>query len=316
MRIGILGTSEIAFRRFLPALEKCDMFSFAGVASRDVKKTVSFIASFGGKAYVGYDALLCDESVDCVYIPLPPALHFEWAMKALEAGKHVLLEKPFTTTLSDSILLLNLGQDKDLALHENYMFQYHNQIDWIRNKLPDLGELRLIRLDFGFPFRGSGDFRYDKVLGGGALLDCGVYPLKLALFLLGDMTELLDAWSGYKQGFDVDIYGSATLRNADGLTAQVSFGMDNSYRCFLEIWGSLGRLYTNRIFTAPDSFTPTVYIETADGVSECILEADDCFAKSILHFARCVNDKTVREYNYTSILKQAEVVERFMEMVM
>ena len=313
MKIGIIGTSDIAFRRFLPALIKCGDFEYFGVASRNITNTKQFIDAFGSNGYDSYDALLSNTDVDCIYIPLPPALHYEWALKALEYGKHVLLEKPFTTSLTDTSHLIRMAQRNKLALHENYMFQYHSQLDWIHSKLPELGELRLIRLDFGFPFRGTDDFRYSNHLGGGALLDCGGYPLKLAVLLLGETVMLVDASLGYKPSYDVDLFGSATLRNDEGLTAQVSFGMDNSYRCSLDIWGSKGSLHTNRIFTAPDGFKPNIQIETSDGLTDYKLDADDCFMKSIGRFAQCICDDEQRENNYRAIIKQAEIIEKFKE---
>ena len=196
VKIGVLCPSEIAFRRFLPALQQSEGFEYVGVAVADAgewfgepsqeqvaaeqAKTQKFVESYGGKIFVGYGELLNDPGVEAVYIPLPPALHYEWAKKALLAGKNVLLEKPFCTSVQDTEELLNLAAERRLAVHENYMFVYHSQLAWIREHMAELGELRLIRIDFGFPFRGANDFRYNKELGGGALLDCGGYTLKLA----------------------------------------------------------------------------------------------------------------------------------------
>ena len=91
MKIGILGTADIAFRRFLPALQKCSEFLFAGIASRTLEKVQPFIDAFGGQAYKSYDALLADESIDAVYVPLPPALHYEWGKRVLLSGKHLFM---------------------------------------------------------------------------------------------------------------------------------------------------------------------------------------------------------------------------------
>ena len=109
MKIGILGTSEIAFRRFLPALSESKDFTYAGVASRTPEKGKSFQEQYGGEAYDGYEALLADESIEAVYVPLPPALHYEWGRKVLEAGKHLFLEKPSTTSTKDTKALLDLA---------------------------------------------------------------------------------------------------------------------------------------------------------------------------------------------------------------
>ena len=102
MKIGIIGAADIAFRRFLPALKKCPGIEYAGVASRAPEKANRFTEIYGGKEYSSYEAFLADESVDAVYLPLPPALHYEWGRKVLLAGFHLLMEKPFTTSLSET----------------------------------------------------------------------------------------------------------------------------------------------------------------------------------------------------------------------
>ena len=132
IRLGILGTSEIAFRRFLPALKKHSEFEYIGVASRNIEKTKLFVESYGGKGYSSYDELLQDKNIDAVYIPLPPALHFEWGKKALQAGKHILMEKPFCVNLQQTEELIELAKERNLAVHENYMFMYHKQLTKIK----------------------------------------------------------------------------------------------------------------------------------------------------------------------------------------
>ena len=246
---------------------------------------------------------------------MPPALHYKWAKLALESGKHVLLEKPFTTSVKDTEDLIAIAKEKELALHENYMFVYHTQLDYIKQQLVAdvIGDIRLFRIDFGFPFRGVNDFRYNKELGGGALLDCGGYTLKLATYFLGETTRLVTSQKNYSKDLEVDIYGSATLVNDAGLTAQVSFGMDNSYKCSLEVWGSKGTLFTNRILTAPEGFEPVVIVRTNDGEQSITLPADDTFYKSIGHFKECILEKIEREKTYKEICKQAELVERYVE---
>lgn len=286
MRLGILGTADIAFRRFLPALRKCPNITYAGVASRTPEKAAKFAETFGGKVYNNYDALLVDKSIDAVYVPLPPVLHYEWGRKVLLAGKHLLMEKPFTTGLAETAELLKIAEEKGLAVHENYMFLYHSQLARIKAMIADgdLGEIRLYRMTFGFPKRPEGDFRYNKALGGGALLDCGGYPVRLALELLGDTARVVQANLSHPKGYEVDLFGSAVLKNADGFCAQVSFGMDNAYQCQLEVWGSKATLIAPRIFTAPDGFSPQVLIRNAQGEQALQLEPDDSFYNSIKQF--------------------------------
>jgi predicted dehydrogenase len=333
LRIGVLCPSEIAFRRFLPSLRKLPCFEYAGVATAgadewfggapnddvikaETNKAGNFRVGFGGEIFQSYRTLLSRKDIDCVYIPLPPALHYEWAKKALLAGKHVLLEKPFTTGLRKTEELIELAGEKNLAVHENYMFQYHSQIEYILSEIANgtIGEVRLYRLDFGFPFRGINDFRYNKALGGGALLDCGGYTLKLASILLGETARIVHSSLRGKEGFDVDMYGNATLVNATGVTAQLSFGMDNAYKCSLEVWGSMGTIYTNRIFSAPDNFAPVVTTKTGNAAeTEMALPSDDSFKKSLERFHSCICNADGREENTKGILRQARLVDEIKE---
>ncbi len=335
IRIGVLCPSEIAFRRFMPALQKQADFEFVGIAYaneaewfgttsekndqsillKEKEKAEKFVDTYGGRLFESYEQILTSLDVDAIYLPLPPALHFKWGKAVLEGGKNLLMEKPFTTSSRDTEELISIAQDKGLAIHENYMFQYHSQLDWIQQVVAEgqIGELRLVRIAFGFPFRGAFDFRYNKSLGGGALLDCGGYTVKLASMLLGESAKIVTSHLNNKKGFEVDIYGSATMINDEGLTAQLSFGMDNSYKCELELWGSTGTLYTNRILTAPDGFEPTIMIKNADSEKEYILPSDDSFVKSIQAFKQGICSTAVREKMYRFICSQAELIDDFFE---
>ena len=329
VRIGIICPSEIAFRRFMPAIKKLDCAEYVGVAHASAKewfgdnepnealllsekgKAENFRKEYGGKVFDSYADLLSSDDVDAIYLPLPPALHYRWAKEALTRGEHIFLEKPSTTRFADTEDLINIAQEKSLAVHENYMFAFHKQIAEIQDIINSgkLGDVRLYRIAFGFPQRAKNDFRYNKALGGGSLLDCGGYTVKLATMLLGETAKTAYSKLNYTDGFDVDLYGSAAMINDSGTTAQLSFGMDNSYKCELEVWGSKGFLRTGRILTAPDSFEPTAELTIGSETETVKLSADDTFGKSIEHFCRCVSDAKTREENYKKILKQAELVD-------
>jgi predicted dehydrogenase len=311
IRLGIIGTADIAFRRFLPALIKNDSFEYVGVASRDIEKTKKFINAYGGIGYNSYEEIVNDGSIDALYIPLPPALHYKWAYNALISGKHVLLEKPFTTNLMDTNELVKLAQKKNVAIHENYMFEYHSQLKYAKKIINDeiLGKLRLIRIVFSFPMRSEGDFRYNKELGGGSLLDCGGYTVKLASILLGDGAKVICSKLNYDNRKNIDLYGTATLTNDHGLTSQISFGMDNTYKCELELLGSKGSAVFNRIFTSPNDFNPTVNINI-DGKGDLIeLSNDDQFYNSIEMFYTSIIKDEISAYNRDKIVQQAKLIE-------
>lgn len=341
IRIGIICPSEIAFRRFMPALQQVEGIEFAGIAyaspeewftdtknvntniiseqqERECNKARSFVDAYGGKIYKGYQTLLESGDIEAVYLPLPPALHCKWARMALENGKHVLVEKPSTTCLEETNELIKIASEKELALHENYMFIFHDQLKAIDDvvKSGEIGDVRLYRISFGFPRRKQNDFRYNKALGGGALLDAGGYTMKYADYLLGNTAKVVTAHVNYIKEFDVEMYGSATMVNADGITAQLAFGMDNDYKCEVEIWGSQGTITSNRILTAPVGYTPTYSIKKNLDVENRKLPSDDAFLKSILFFVKCIKEKSVRESSYAAIYRQEYLVEEFKNVAM
>lgn len=335
MNIGVLCPSEIALRRFMPAISKMQDIEFGGVAIytveerfngekideekinaimiREEKKADEFIENYGGKIYRGYETMILSEDVEAIYIPLPPALHYKWAKLALEHGKHVFLEKPATLSVNDTKRLISIANEKKLALHENYMFIYHKQIEEIGNIIAsgEIGDVRLYRMSFGFPRRTFPDFRYDRKLGGGALFDAGGYTIKYASILLGQTARIACAELNYIDGLDVDIYGSGTFINNAGSVVQLSFGMDNSYKCELEVWGSKGSLHTGRILTAPPDLVPNVEIRKNNQIEVRNLSADDSFYKSLQRFLECIRCEKIRCDNYEILAYQAELVEEF-----
>jgi hypothetical protein len=312
-------------------------FSFAGVAiagpeewagdgkvTSDTKaiiekerlKAQTFVDAYGGKIYEGYETLITSPDIDMVYLPLPPALHHKWAKKVLQNGKHAYVEKPFTTNLQDTQELLAIAKEKKLAVHENYMFIFHSQLQAIQELITggEIGKVRQYRVSFGFPRRATNDFRYNKSLGGGALLDAGGYCMKYASWLLGDTARLLCANSYYEQEFEVDIFGSCTMTNDEGTIVQMSFGMDCDYKCELEAWGSTGTLTTGRILTAPDGLEPDMVIKHNQEFIKKKLPADNAFEMSIRRFYDCLTKDAIREDNYRLIERQSAFVSEFMEL--
>lgn len=324
IKIGIICPSEIAYRRFMPALKKCKNFEYIGVAypnstdwnnasafnlQNEKEKAENFQKTYGGEIFSGYKTLITSNKIDAIYLPLPPGLHYFWAKKALENNKHVFLEKPSTTCIEDTKELVGLAKNKGLALHENYMFQYHNQIEIVKKSIEEkkIGEVRLIRANFGFPKRAENDFRYNKKLGGGALLDCAGYPVKLMTLLLGNSIKVDSSILFYNHQ-DIDLYGSVQMSSHDKV-AQISFGMDNSYKCDLEIWGSKGTISTNRIFTAPEGFKTEIVVNVNNEKEIIHVDGDDTFYKSIKYFYSCIMDFNTSQKSNNDIIMQSQLVE-------
>ena len=330
IRTGVLGTANIAERRMVPALVHHPAFKFVGAAIANREETNPNLAQeaflprwehrlerakifrnlFGGDTTEGFVNMLQRKDLDAVYIPLPPALHHRWILEALRNGKHVIAEKPIAVALRQAEEIIEEAKKRNLAVVENYGFCYHAQTEFIQKTIAEgrIGELRLIRAAFCFPHRAEDDFRYNKALGGGALLDCGGYTLKAASLFLGGDTEVVTSHLETTPGHEVDIFGTATVRNTKGQTAQLSWGMDNAYQCELEINGSKGLIKATRIFTAPAGFEAPVTIQIGREKEEYKF-SDDQFEKLIDEFTRCVSDAVYRNSVYREILHQSALVE-------
>lgn len=313
IRIGVLGTANIALRSIVPEIKNLkDQFDFVGFATRNLKSKSKQIPEF--KIIEGYERILDKEIVDAIYIPLPNSMHYEWVKYSLMKGLHVLVEKSMACSGKEVIELNNLAREKDLVLLENFQFRFHSQLLYILNLLKGgtLGELRIIRSSFCFPpFPDKSNIRYDKALGGGALLDAGAYPVKLSQILLGNEIKVTSAVINSMKDFDVDIWGGASIEQQNGnLFSQIAFGFDNYYQCNVEMVGSKGKLYTNRIFTAGGSIKPKIILETnKKGFQEIELEPDNHFRNMLMYFYELVNGSGAKESEYSDNVNQARLLE-------
>lgn len=311
LRFGILGCASIARRMMLPAFAEVPEAVPVAIASREQEKAESFAAEFGIDAAPDYDALLARDDIDAVYLPLPPALHEHWALRALAAGKHVLCEKPLTTSLASAETLVAAAQSADCVLAENWMFLQHRQLTVIDTLIDErsLGPLRLLRASFGFPALAADNFRYRRELGGGALLDAGGYTLRVARRFLGDPLRLVGSVLDTPPASSVDRFGAALLTAGESGAAEIAFGFDTFYQCELQLWFANGRMTAPRIFTAPPGLTTEITLETAGGKETIAVPPDNHFAGSLRDFASRVTGKCP---DYSGLLAQARLVDEIL----
>jgi dTDP-3,4-didehydro-2,6-dideoxy-alpha-D-glucose 3-reductase len=285
VRIGVLGCADIAWRRTLPAMSAANGVELVAVASRTAEKAKRFAARFGCVAVAGYEDLLARDDIDAVYLPLPAMLHAEWITRALSAGKHVLAEKPMTGDHATTVRLLDQARAAGLVLMENFMFLQHTQHTRVRDLLSAIGQLRYFSSTFTIPPKTPEDIRYRPDIGGGALLDIGVYPLRAALRFLGPGLQVTGATMRVRE---VVLGGDVLLHTPHGVAAHVSFGMEHAYRTSYEFAGCDGVLATDRVFTPPATYQPVVTITRQNRREELTLPSDDQVSKSIRSFADAV----------------------------
>ncbi|MDQ0779123.1 NDP-hexose-3-ketoreductase [Streptomyces aurantiacus] len=311
LRIGVLGCGGIAMRRMLPAMARTSAVEVAAVASRDKERAEAAASRFGADPVHGYEALLERDDIDAVYVPLPPALHAPWTARALKAGKHALVEKPMVTGAQEARDLAALAEEGRLVLMESFMFLHHAQHATVIACLEhgDIGELRGLTAEFGFPPLPSQDIRNRPELGGGALLDAGAYPLRLTQLLLGGTVSVLGATLTADGTTGVDVIGDALLRGDTGVASHVAFGFRHAYRSAYTLWGSTGRIVLDRAFTPPPEHRPVLRIERQDRVEELTLPPDDQFANISARFAALVRGEGDPAPERAAAVRQAELVD-------
>jgi predicted dehydrogenase len=314
IRIGVLSTANIAVCSLIPAIVNLsNHFVLAGIASRTQDKLDEVCKTFNTDPYVGYDKLVEDQTIDAVYIPLPNSMHAEWIEKALLNSKHVIVEKSLGCSFEEVARLTDLARENNLVLFENFQFRFHPQISLIQNLIHQnsIGEIRCVRSSFGFPpFPDKNNIRYQVGLGGGALLDAGAYTTKVSQLLLGLDLKVKASSLNADSNSEVDIWGGAYLQDEkSGKFAELAFGFDHFYQCGVEIWGSTGKLITNRLFTAPPNYEPDIIIETREGVQQIKAEAANHFELMLLHFYELITGDKSSEEEHLQNVDQSRLIQ-------
>ncbi|EHR69485.1 putative dehydrogenase [Burkholderiales bacterium JOSHI_001] len=216
LRWGILGAAKFAREHMGPALALAPGGQVAAVATSDPAKAEPFRAFAPGlRVHVSYEALLADPDIDAVYIPLPNSLHVEWTLKAIQAGKHVLCEKPMAMRAEEFDALIAARDAAGVLVAEAFMIVHHPQWQRVRQLLADGAIGRLWRIDSAFSFnnRDSGNIRNQAAMGGGGLRDIGVYVMGSARFATGLEASDLRARIQWEDG--VDVYANLNARFGD-----------------------------------------------------------------------------------------------------
>ncbi|GGX33840.1 oxidoreductase [Streptomyces malachitofuscus] len=290
LRLGAIGTSSIARRRVLPTVTRMPQWELVAVAGRTAKKAALFAEHFGCAAEDDAESLLARPDIDAVYVSTPSALHHAWAERALRAGKHVLVEKPIGTTAEEARSLWALAAERGLTLRENFMFLHHPQHARVRELVTGgrLGRPASFRAAFCIPPLPEDDIRYDATLGGGALLDVGVYPLRAAVLLLGPGLDVAGAALRTRARDGLDLSGQVVLVSPSGVLAELAFGFEHAYASTYTMWGDRGRLTVTRAFTPPPAHQPLLVLEEQDREERLTLPAADQLMLLLEEFAASV----------------------------
>ncbi|MBT2562757.1 Gfo/Idh/MocA family protein [Pedobacter sp. ISL-64] len=265
LNIAIIGCSAIADKTVLPTIIENPLFNLVMVGSRSVEKGKQFAAKY--KCDFGsYDDVLNSSRVDAVYVSVPTGLHYEWGMRVLQAKKHLLLEKPFTSTLEQSQSLINIAAQFNLIAMEGLAYVYHPYFEKLKELINQkiIGDIRLFESSFGFPSLPLTDIRNQNEIGGGAILDNLIYPLSASLEIFGKKYTNKSYYFQNNEELQIDERGFLRLDWAN-YSANLTYGFGFSYKNRIEIWGSEGTIIVDRAYTKPANMTAEIVIKTDKG---------------------------------------------------
>jgi len=324
IRFGILSTAKIGRTKVIPAIQHSELCRVTAISSRTMESARAAADALSiPKAYDSYEALLADTDIDAVYIPLPNHLHVAWAIKALEAGKHVLCEKPIGLNTGEANKLINAeGRHPGLKIMEAFMYRHHPQ--WVEAKrlvdAGEIGELKTIQSFFSYYNADPDNIRNRADIGGGAMMDIGCYTISLSRFIFGGEPTRGVGFMDRDPEFGTDRLFSGML-DFKGRVSSFTCSTQLADYQRVNIFGATGRIEILIPFNAPpdrpcalvlqrdnvpkDEQLRTVTFEICDQYS---IQAD-LFARAILEDTRVpvtLNDAYANMQTLERLIKSAE----------
>jgi len=299
LRWGVISTANIGRAAVNPAIQASNNGELVAVASRESEAARVFAEQHGiPRSYGSYQDLLDDPDVDAVYNPLPNSMHLEWSVKAMEAGKHVLCEKPLALDEDECRVMAAAADANGVKLLEAFMYRFHPRtqrvVDLVREGA--IGDLRVIRSSFTFRLTQPGNIRLDPDLGGGALMDVGCYCVNVSRTMAGAEPVEVQATANWTdRGVDEEMAGS--LRFPGGVLAvfDCSLAME---RCeFYEVAGTKGHIRIESAFLPGKDDTPILHHRGREGVTTEVVPGADEYEAMVEHFADCVLNDGPLQYS-------------------
>jgi predicted dehydrogenase len=291
IRYGILGAARIATETVIPAIQRGEFSEVAAIASRSLEKAQAAAQRLGiGKAYGAYEDLLADADIDAIYNPLPNHLHVPWSIKALEAGKHVLCEKPIAPTVAEALRLVEAARQRPhLKVMEAFMYRFHPQWQLAEMLLRsgEIGELRSLHVFFCYHNTDPANIRNQADIGGGGLLDVGCYALSVSRLLFDAEPRRVMASLDYDPKFQTDRLASGLLDFEHGTATFTCSTQSASYQRAV-ILGSEGSIEIDIPFNAPPDRPSKVTHRRGESSEVIMVEASDQFTLQADQFAQAI----------------------------
>jgi predicted dehydrogenase len=316
IRWGILSTAKIAREKVIPATQQSELGEVVGIASRGLSQAKSVAAKLGiERAYGSYDELLADGGVDAIYNPLPNHMHVPWTVRAIEAGKHVLCEKPIGLSVVEAEELVDVAAaHPQLKVMEAFMYRFHPQWQTARQLICDgrIGRLRTIHTQFSYYNDDPLNIRNQPGIGGGALMDIGCYPISLSRFLYDAEPDRVLGHIELDPTTRVDRLTSAVLEFGEG-TATFTCGTQLAPFQRVNIQGTAGRIEIEIPFNAPADRPCRIWLQTGAefaGAEELRFDVCNQYTLQADAFARAIIEDCPVPTPLTDAVANMRVIER------
>ncbi len=268
VRWGVLGVARIATKKVIPGMQKSELCEVAAIASRDLAKAEAAAAELGiPKAYGSYEELLRDPAIEAIYNPLPNQLHVPWTIRAMEAGKHVLCEKPLSLNAEEARTLLAVRRRTGVKIGEAFMVRTHPQ--WLRTReIVDsgrIGTLRSIMGFFSYFNRDAANIRNVLAWGGGGLMDIGCYPITTSRFIFREEPRRVMGLIERDPEWKIDRLTSAILDFPSGQSIFTSSTQLVPYQR-MQFFGLKGRIEVEIPFNAPSDRRGRIFVDDGSGL--------------------------------------------------
>jgi predicted dehydrogenase len=265
---GVLGVASIAVRKVIPGMQAGEWSEIAAIASRDLEKGRTAAQKLGiPKTYGSYEELLADPEIEAVYIPLPNHLHVPWSIKAAEAGRHVLCEKPLSLSVAEAKTLLAVRDRTGVKIGEAFMVKTHPQ--WLRTRelirAGRIGDLKAIMGVFSYFNRDAANVRNVVEWGGGGIMDIGCYPIVTSRFIFGDEPVRVSGLIERDPEFKTDRLASAILDFPSGQATFICGTQMVPYQR-MQFFGTKGRIEIEIPFNAPPDRPTRIFIDDGKDV--------------------------------------------------
>lgn len=318
IRWGVLGTANIAKQRLIPAIQQSCNGMVQAVASRHLGKARTFADELGiPQAYGSYEELLADPKIDAIYIPLPVSLHAEWSIRAAEAGKPVLCEKPLAANAAEGRKIAEAARRCQVPIMEAIMFRYHPLTCRVKEMLVAgaVGEVQLVRASFTCkPQETEGNIRFSKELAGGALLDVGSYCVSLMRLAVGQEPNQVRSLACFGAQSGVDEWMTGVLGFPSGALGYFGCSLKSGFDCSYDMIGSTGRLLVDRGGMAawPNEDFKIKHWSGGD-YQEIVVPQANSYQLMVEDFADALRNKRLPRVALEESIRNLEVMDRLLQ---